>query len=224
MTSQKKQDLTESLYREYLSHLLKGNRQVCHDIVNGLIESSVNIRDLYVNLFQRSLYEIGTLWEYNNISVAVEHLATSITEGLMSLTYPVIFSADKIGKSAIVSCIANEHHQIGGRMVADIFELHGWDGYFLGANTPSEALLRMIDEKKPNIVGLSLSVYFNIGRLTDTVEMLRATYPELPIIVGGQAFLHITDGSLGLFRHRDVIYIDLLHSLEKQIIGVKWAQ
>jgi hypothetical protein len=27
--------------------------------------------------------------------------------------------------------VANEYHQIGGKMVADIFELNGWRGYFV---------------------------------------------------------------------------------------------
>ncbi len=213
--------IDEALYRRYFYYLLRGDRQACLDIVKGLLGRPIKIRDLFIDLFQRSLYEIGTLWEYNKISVAVEHLATSITESLMSLTYPIIFSSQKIGKKAVISCIANEHHQIGGRMVADIFELHGWDGYFLGANTPLKDLLELISEKRPQIVGLSLSVFSNLSRLIEAVKGLNVNFPDLPIIVGGQAFLHCNEECTELFRLKNVTYIDSLNSLEQQIIGVK---
>lgn len=180
--------IAESLYADYLQALLAGDRNRCADIAKELLDRDVPVKELYLGLFQRSMYEVGTLWERNRISVAVEHLATSITESLLSLTYPKIFAAEHNGKKAVISCVANEYHQIGGKMVADIFELHGWDGYFLGANTPVDDLLQMLADKKPDLLGLSLSVSFNMPNLYAVLERIEAAFPELPVIVGGQAF------------------------------------
>ncbi|MBV5326804.1 MAG: cobalamin-dependent protein, partial [Chlorobium sp.] len=114
-------------------------------------------------LFQKSMYRVGELWEINEISVAREHLATTITESMLSITYPHLFTGLQSAKKAIISCTANEYHQLGGKMVADIFELHGWDTHFLGVNTPINELLACIDEIKPDLIGLSLAVYFNVA-------------------------------------------------------------
>lgn len=35
-------------------------------------------------------------------------------------------------------------HEIGMRMVADFFEMEGWDTYYLGANTPTRSILQTI--------------------------------------------------------------------------------
>ena len=137
---------------------------------------------------RRALYEVGELWETGKISVATEHLATAISEALLSLTYPRLFDHPRIGKTAIVSCISHEHHQIGGKMVADLFELHGWRGYFLGANKPVEALTALIAEKQPDVVALSLATVMNLDRLIATAATVRAAFPTMPILVGGQAF------------------------------------
>jgi methanogenic corrinoid protein MtbC1 len=153
-----------------------------------LLQEQVSLHDLYIQLFQRALYRVGELWEQNRISVAVEHMATAITESLLTLVYPLIFSAEHIGRKAVVSCVASEYHQIGGKMAADIFELNGWDGYFLGANTPPEELLRLIQQKKPDVLGLSLSVYFNMDSLCSVLDLVRSSFPDLPVVVGGQAF------------------------------------
>ncbi|SDB43078.1 Methanogenic corrinoid protein MtbC1 [Desulfonatronum thiosulfatophilum] len=180
--------ITSEFYDNYLQGLLAGNRQHCSGMVEDLLERNIPVQDLYLDLFQRSMYDVGNLWEENKISVAVEHLATSVTESLLSLVYPIIFSAEHNGKKAIISCVANEYHQIGGKMVADILELHGWDGYFLGANTPVDALLKMIADKQPDLVGLSLSISHNMSSLHAIVDRIRTDFPDLPVIVGGQAF------------------------------------
>ena len=180
--------IIEKIYTEYLQALLKGERAKCLKIVQSLLDKEIEIKSIYLELFQKSLYEIGELWERNQISVATEHLATSITESAMGLMQPLLFARERVGKKAVVSCVTNEFHQVGGKMVADIFEMHGWDGYFLGANTPLVDLLKMLDEKKPNILCLSLSIYSNLPNLLKTVEAVKVEFPWLEIITGGQAF------------------------------------
>jgi methanogenic corrinoid protein MtbC1 len=207
--------MDKHIYKQYISSLLSGDRNTCRQIVEAQLETNPDIKSLYTNLFQRSLYEVGELWEYNKISVAVEHLATSITESLMSLVYPILFSAEKSGKKAIIACIANEYHQIGARMVADVFELNQWDGYFLGANTPVTDLFQLIDEKKPKIIGISVSIYFNMKTLLTLVDKIQATYPGQEVLVGGQAFRW--GGTDIAQKYPDVSYFDSLDNLEAYI-------
>jgi len=181
--------INESVYADYLAFLLSGNKAECARMVQGLIEAKVSVKILYLDLFQRSMYQIGKLWEENQVSVATEHMATAITEGLLQLVYPLLFAADHVGKSAIVACVPQEFHQIGAKMVADIFELNGWDGYFVGANTPTEDLLGNIHEKKPDLVALSMSLYVSLKGMDEMLQGLTSTFPQLDIIVGGQGFL-----------------------------------
>jgi methanogenic corrinoid protein MtbC1 len=205
------------IYEEYEQRLLNGERGGCRQIVEALIADGVDIRDLYMNLFQRSMYQIGRMWETNQISVAVEHLATSITMHLLNIVYPLLFSERKKEKTALIACVANEYHQLGSQMVSDIFELNGWNGYFLGGNTPIDDLLKYIDAKKPDVLGLSLAIYFNMQSLWNTVEKVRREYPHLPVLVGGQAFLwggrEITD------EYGNLHYASNINELEK-LIGV----
>ena len=207
--------ITEAVYERYFSHLLAGERAECKKLVEEFLAAELDIRELYLNLFQRSLYQVGELWESNRISVATEHLATSITETLLVLAYPALFSADHIGKKAVISCGVNEFHQVGGRIVADIFELNGWDSYFLGANTPAQDLVQYIDEKQPNLLGMSLSIYFNMPSLVETIVEVRASFPRLDIVVGGQAFRW--GGAEAVKDLRNVIYVPSITELENLI-------
>jgi MerR family transcriptional regulator, light-induced transcriptional regulator len=180
--------ITEEIYEQYLLNLLSGQRAQCARVVADLMNGGMPVKRLYTDLFQRSMYQVGELWEYNKISVSVEHLATSVTESLIAMTYPAIFGAEHVNKTAIVSCGSNEHHQIGARMVADIFELNGWNSHFLGANTPADDLIALVGDKKPDILALSLSVYHNLDPFVRTLEEVTAAFPDLPVLAGGQAF------------------------------------
>jgi len=208
--------LPEEGYHQYLNHLIQGQRRNCQDIVQDCINRGMPVRELYTSLFQRSLYDIGSLWSLNRVSVATEHLVTSITEGLMALVYPVLFSGHPVDKSAVIACVAEEYHQVGAKMVADMFELYGWDGYFLGANTPISDLLALLKDKRPDIVGLSLSVYFNMPRLLEAITAVKGIHPQSRIIVGGHAFQF---GGIGILNHYpEVTYVDSLETLDS-IVG-----
>jgi methanogenic corrinoid protein MtbC1 len=144
-------------------------------------------------------------------------MASAITESLLTLVYPAIFSAEHSDKSVVISCVANEYHQIGGKMVADFFELHGWHGYFLGANTPESDLLQMLDDRQPQLIGLSLSIYFNLPNLVKTIQAITGRRPESQIIVGGQAFRH--GGADTFSQYANVRYVPSLGDLEAVLAG-----
>ncbi len=174
--------------KEFLDSLLKGNKESCSSIVKQLVEKNIPIPQLYENLIKKSLYDIGDLWESNTISVATEHLASAIIEKILNETYPEILLEQKINKKVIVSCVETELHQIGLKMIADIFELHGWDTYFLGTSTTTGDLIAFAENIHPDVIALSLTLDFNFPLLQRMIEEFHSNFPNIAIIVGGQAF------------------------------------
>lgn len=208
-------EIGEEIYQQYFSALLSGKRLVCSDIAEKTVKNMIPVKDLYVSLFQRSLYQVGELWEHNRISVAAEHMATSITEGLMNRIYPDIVSEKRIGKKVLISAVENEQHQVGAKMVADMFEMKGWDAFYLGAGTPVHELIRFAQETKPDIIGLSLSVYFHMEELEKMIAGIRQHFPHIQILVGGQAFRHGIPS--WLTSQPKVMVVSSLNELEKMI-------
>ena len=195
----------DQVYAAYLECLLHGDQRGCGIIVQRLLTEGISFENLYIDLFQKAMYHTGDLWMKNRISVATEHLITSITLSMMTLVHPLLLNAPRNGKKAVVTCVDGELHQVGGRMVSDMFELHGWDSYFLGANTPVEGLLEMLGEKQPDVLCFSVSLSSHISQFNETVEKVRTRFPDLSILAGGQAFLHNTaevnsDPSLSYLR------------------------
>lgn len=208
-------DLLTSAGNRFSTYLLAGDRQGCRAVVEQLLAGGISVLSLYQDIYQQALYLIGELWEQNKISVAREHIATSIVESLLSLTFPLICNATPTGKQVVVACTWHELHQLGARMVADIMEMHGWDTHFLGANTPIESLVHLLHELRPQLLCLSLSTQLNFSSLLETIHQVRVVCPTLPIAVGGQAFRW--GGSDRLAQLEGVQHVASLGQLEEMI-------
>lgn len=62
------------------------------------------------------------------------------------------------------------------------------DSHFYGVNTSVPDLLKRIETLQPTVLGLSLSLPSNLASLIRTLDAVSSHCPELPIVVGGQAF------------------------------------
>jgi len=207
--------ISDAVYYHYLSALLDGNKSECVRIVTDLLDGDENPKEIYIKLFQRSMYRIGDLWEKSRTSVAREHIASQITEDLLQLVYPKILEKEKIGKKVIISCIDKEFHELGPKIVSDFFELKGWDSIFLGSNTPQEEIINLIKEVKPDLLGISNNFYIHIVRLLKLIEQIKKEFPGLEIIIGGQA---LSNGhGISLKQFDNVKYISSLNELKSFI-------
>lgn len=172
----------------FVADLVAGRREACAARVTALIARPVSPRAIYVALFQAALYEIGRRWESGAVSVAQEHVATAIVEELLADVFEHASLTARNGRSAVLACTADEYHQVGGRIVADSLEASGWDVEFLGASTDIALLRRVVAERSPDFVGLSVSIPVHLPRAFEALAAVRDVAPRVPVVLGGQAF------------------------------------
>jgi MerR family transcriptional regulator, light-induced transcriptional regulator len=177
------------LANQYLSALLRYERQAALDLIQSAVENKVSIRDLYLLVFERCQYEIGRLWQCNLVSIAQEHYCTAATQLIMSQLYPYIFRGDRASKGTIVAaCVSGELHEIGARMICDLLEMEGWNTIYLGANVPASGIVGVLRENGSNILLISASMTFHIRAVREVVAAVRSARPQTSILVGGYAF------------------------------------
>jgi methanogenic corrinoid protein MtbC1 len=175
----------------YVAALLAGDRRGAFAVVDEALASGMQLRGVYLEIFQPALREVGRLWESNRITVADEHLATAITQGAMARLYERLFEAAEAGERLLIAACADaERHEVGLRMLCDVLEMEGWDTVFLGPTVPIPDLVKMVAAREPDVVALSASIGPHLPRVRAAVEALRAALGErAPLIaVGGRAF------------------------------------
>ena len=200
--------------KDFLHFLINGDHAMCSSLAKDFLKENT-LSNLYENIFKKSLYDVGELWELNKVSVATEHLSSAIIEAIINEFYANIISKNKINKTVIVACVEYELHQIGIKMISDIFEINGWNSFFLGANTPTKELIAFVKTMKVDMLAISMSIYFHLPFLENMIQQIRKEFPALSILVGGQAFVH--GGQSVLRKYENVIYQPDLKSTESFI-------
>lgn len=188
-----------ALARQYVDALLKADRRRARQLILGALESGCTVEDLYMHVFRPAQHEVGRLWQMNRISVAQEHFCTAATQQIMTELYPHIFGDRRKGRTMVMACVSSELHEIGARMVADLFELHGWDTYYLGANTPTQGIVETVATHEAIVLGISCTMAFHLDRIRDIIAAVRENEEtaDVTILVGGYPF----DVDQSLWRH-----------------------
>jgi len=185
--------------RAYLSALLATDREGARVIIIDLVQKGVPIRDLYLNIFQPVLRETGRLWQTHQASVAQEHYITGATQLIIALLYEQLMNErrrqERKGRSLVATCVSDELHEVGIRMVADFFEMDGWDTAYIGANTPTNSVVTMAKERQADAIAISSTMSFHVPRVYDLIQAIRAdpVTAGACVVIGGYPFNIVPD-------------------------------
>jgi len=202
------------LANQYLASLLRRDRLTAEKLIMNAVDDGLSVKEIYLEVFQPAQWEIGRMWQLNEISVAMEHYFTASTQFIMSRLYPHIFTSKKNGRHLVATSVSGELHELGIRMVADLFEMEGWSTVYLGANTPDSAVVDMIRETKADLLAVSATIPYNLPQVSALNELVRSSFDgrSPKIIVGGKAF----SGSRELWKemNADGFAVDALTAIE----------
>ncbi len=178
------------IFEDYFFYLKKGDRKECFNVIQEAVKEGIDIKDIYLEVFSPAMVKVGEMWETNQFTIAQEHLATAITQRMMSYLYSNCFdfSADYYKAKIIMTCAGSELHELGARMTADLLELEGYDVIYLGSNTPVFTILETILSENPDFVGISCTMSFNIKYTKELVEKIKEVNEDIKIIAGGRAY------------------------------------
>jgi len=176
--------------KAFMQALLQGNRRTAGELFMARIQSGASFVDVELHLVQPALYQVGRDWQDNKVTVAQEHLATATAVTLMAQAFPGTAELAASARKAVFACVQGNEHEVGLRIVADAFELEGWNVRFLGANTPSLALVDLAKSWEPDLVGLSVSFPHQFKTVKELIAQLRAALGNScpAVMVGGLAF------------------------------------
>ena len=173
----------------FLQAILTGQRLAAVQVAREALREGMTLQELYVEVFQPALYEVGARWECNRLTVAQEHIATAVTQYVMAQIYEPPPATDNPKGMLVLTGVEGELHHIGAIMVGDLVEQSGWRVRFLGTNLPSSTILSAIREAAPTHVGISATMLFNVSAVHQIIQALRAEFGQrITVMVGGAAF------------------------------------
>lgn len=157
-------------------------------MIRKFIDEGISLDDVYVEILSESMRRVGELWHTAEITVDTEHYCTSVTQMAMAQMYDKLFDGERKNKTILSVCPGMELHEMGARIVSDLFENHGWDSIFLGAAVPVDYIMDSVRENRPDLVTLSVSMPQHLMDCEKTIKEIKKEFPDIKVAVGGKAF------------------------------------
>ena len=173
-----------ALYGEFMEYLDKEDKENCIKFIKDKLDKKeLDIPTLYKEILEPSLNAFYCDVEEEKLCIWKEHIRTSIIRTIIEICYLYILKERKekgaklINQTVLIGCPAEEYHDTGARMIADIFTLYGFNAIFVGANTPREEIRDAINLLKPKFIGISVTISYNLVEAEKAISLIRYFAP-----------------------------------------------
>jgi len=183
--------IEQTYLQRYLETLLTGDRTRCRAVIEDILHKNhASIVGLYSEVIWPVMLEIEKLYKHDRITSAQEHLATRINRTIVDQLQNKLPRQDKKDKKVVVCSSQSESCELGGQIIADMFESNGWDVRFLGGQICNDDILAYVNEFGPDmlvIYGTEPSKAPDIRSIIDRIRSVNA-WPDMKIMLSGGVF------------------------------------
>jgi PAS domain S-box-containing protein len=183
--------------RAFLEALRAGDATAAQDVAERALLDGIGPAAVHSRVIEPAMHRIGDLWERGVLTVADEHLATSISHGVLArLVGRLLTAAPRSRERVLLAAPEGERHVLGLRMAGDVLEGAGFDVLYLGADVPTDALVRACRTHAPAIVGLSVTTTGCVPALIAALAEIQRWEERPAIMLGGRALRSAFDRGL----------------------------
>jgi methanogenic corrinoid protein MtbC1 len=166
--------------------------QACMDFSESTAEQTLNeafsmfpVEAVCIDVLQKGMSEIGSLWYQNRASVQQEHFAS----GLAMRRLDALLSASPTptrGQTVLVGCPPDEWHSFTPLLLSLLLRRRGLSVIYLGANVPTEQFSDTVKNIKAKLVVLVAQQLISAATLQQTALALSSQ--NIPVAFGGRIF------------------------------------
>lgn len=180
----KREDATKKSKQHLHKKLTEGNIEECVKIYEDYIRI-FNTSDFFDRILKPVMYRIGEEWADGTISIATEHVASNIAQTLVKIIMDRV-SGTGTKKKVLICVPLGEEHHLGCDVLETYLTIKGFKVYNMGTSMPTESILSFIDNNKPEVVLISITLEDNLSagqRLTRKIK----EHTDIPVLIGGYA-------------------------------------
>ena len=180
----KREESTKKSKRQLYKKLTEGNIEECVKIYESYTRI-FNPADFFDKILKQVMYDIGEDWATDKISIATEHVASNIAQTLVKIIMDGVTGSGNKKKILICVPVGEEHH-LGCDVLETYLTIKGFKIYNMGTSLPAEAIISFIENNKPDMVFISITLPDNISAGQRLVRKINSEH-SIPILIGGYA-------------------------------------
>jgi MerR family transcriptional regulator, light-induced transcriptional regulator len=156
-----------------------------------IYEKEFSLSEFYDNILKPVLYEIGRLWEQNELDVASEHVCSNTTNEIINRINES--HTKNKNKPDILLCAPDgEIHNIACNIIGSVFLQKGYKVHDISPSAPTESIIKYIKEINPSIIMISVTLKDNIESSKRLIKKINMEF-RIPVLLGGLAITKINE-------------------------------
>lgn len=159
-------------------------------VIEEALQLGIPANRVYMDIIWPIMIEIEKLHAQEQIDSAQEAFASRINRTIVDQLQNKLPRKPERNKRIVICSSPDENAELGGQMVADMFESDGWDSRFLGGRVNQEDILSFIHGFHPDILlfyGLTPPQMPEIRQMIDRIRSINA-FPNMKIMLSGGVF------------------------------------
>ncbi|MEO6375187.1 MAG: cobalamin-dependent protein [Acidimicrobiales bacterium] len=181
-----------SVSAELLEMAASGRPRPAIDYALGQISDGLPADILILQVLADVQREVGRLWQSNQWSVAQEHAATAVIDGVLgAIGLEQRTSPAPQRGNVLVACVEEEYHSLPARMGAERLRYDGWNVTFLGASVPAHDLQQFVVDADPDVTVLSCTLSLHLPGAARSISALADV--GAVVVVAGAGFGDTSD-------------------------------
>ena len=180
------EDLSELIYATQKEILIKLSESMTVDYTRLYEQYKENFStiEFFDKVIKPILYDVGDRWKQNKLLIGTEHVISNRINTVIKQT--ITHRKKRTNYKILICNPTGERHNIACNILESVLINNGFNVFNISPSTPSEDVLQYIDEIKPNLILISITLPNNIKAGINLVERTSNSC-KIPIIVGGQA-------------------------------------
>ncbi len=173
--------------QRFLDLATHGDMEAASQVVLHADDLGLPLARIFDEVLRPALVEVGERWVAGTLTVAQEHEISELTRDLVAELSNRHGGTERREPVVVATCVADELHDLGLRMLGGVLRQRGARVHYLGANVSPPFLVEAVEQRQPDIVLLSVSLEAHLPALRECLATLEAAplAGRRPLIVAG---------------------------------------
>ena len=179
-----------SIMDEICQAVIRGDAAVVKELTEKAVTQKVAPQTIFREALGPGMDEVGRKMEAGEYFIPEVMLSVRAMKTASEILKPLIVqseSAETLGR-VVIGTVEGDLHDIGKNLVIMLLEAAGFEVIDLGINVPAEQFIKKVKDNKASILAMSALLTTTMGKMEETIKVLRAAnYREKVIVMVGGA-------------------------------------
>lgn len=175
-------------YEQLAMEVLKGKKKLVVASVNALLEAGEKPLDIINKGLIVGMSEVGVLFSQNKMFIPEVLMSAKAMEEGISIVKPLLQTGDiQSAGTVLLATVQGDLHDIGKNLVGIMLESNGFTVVNAGKDVSPEAIVSLVKEHNPDVVGMSAMLTTTMLMMKDTIELMKeeGLRDKVKVIIGG---------------------------------------